>query len=115
MPQPEQAAQSTPHGWDRSNRRRHSSQCLPETQHCRLARDAVVSPVTAVDPDLFDEAQLDDLRGKLAGMSQAALATAYEFYRMACGLREDGIPREATMQRFWQVWEECRRRSERYR
>lgn len=31
---------------------------------------------------------------------------------MACGLREDGVPRLATMQRFWLVWEECRRRLE---
>ncbi len=45
-------------------------------------------------------------------MSDAALATAYEIYRMACGLREDGVPHPATMQRFWQVWEECRRRLE---
>jgi hypothetical protein len=29
---------------------------------------------------------------------------------MACGLRQDGTPRLATMQRFWPVWEECHRR-----
>jgi hypothetical protein len=66
--------------------------------------------VTVVDPGRLDDAQLAHFRRELAGMSQAALASTYEFYGMACGLREDGIPREATMQRFWQVWEECRRR-----
>ena len=71
--------------------------------------------MTAVDPDWLDEAQLEDLRRELASMSDAALAWIYEFYRIACGLREDGIPREATMQRFWQTWEECRRRLERCR
>ena len=67
--------------------------------------------MTALDPDRLDEAQLEDFRRELAGMSGAALATIYEIYRMACALREDGAPRAATMQRFWQVWEECRRRS----
>lgn len=71
--------------------------------------------MTAVDPDRLDEAQLDDFRRDLAGMSDSALAGTYEFYRMACGLREDGVPRAATMQRFWQVWEECRRRLEQSR
>jgi hypothetical protein len=60
--------------------------------------------VTAEDYDRLDEAQLDELRRELARMSDAALATAYEFYRTACGLRADGIPRPATMQRFLQVW-----------
>jgi hypothetical protein len=68
--------------------------------------------VTVVDPDWLGESQLDDLRREFAVMSDAALASAYETYRMACGLRQDGIPRPATMQRFWQVWEECRRRLE---
>jgi hypothetical protein len=68
--------------------------------------------VTAVDPDRLDEAQLDDLRRELASMSAAALASTYEIYRMACGLWKDGVPRPATMQRFWQVWEECCRRLE---
>jgi hypothetical protein len=68
--------------------------------------------VTAVDPDRLDEAQLDDLRRELASMSDAALARTYETYRMACGLRTDGVPRPATMQYFWKVWEECRRRLE---
>jgi hypothetical protein len=69
--------------------------------------------VTAVAADRLDEAQLEDFRRELAGMSDAALAWTYEFYRAACGLRADGIPREATMQRFWEVWAECRRRLER--
>jgi hypothetical protein len=56
--------------------------------------------------------RLDGFRRQLAGMSDAALARTYEIYRMACGLRTDGVPRLATMQRFWQVWEECRRRLE---
>src|ERR1700722_3605509 len=38
-------------------------------------------------------------------MSDAALARTYETYRIACGLRADGVPRPATMQRFWEVWE----------
>jgi hypothetical protein len=71
--------------------------------------------VTAVDPDRLDEAQLDDFRRELASMSDAALARTYEIYRMACGLRKDGVPRPATMQRFWQVWKECRRRLEQSR
>jgi hypothetical protein len=45
-------------------------------------------------------------------MSDAALARTYEIYRTACGLRKDGLPRPATMQHFWEVWEECRRRLE---
>ena len=45
-------------------------------------------------------------------MSDAALATLYETYRMACGLREDGVRRPATMG-FWQTWVEYRRRLER--
>ena len=36
-------------------------------------------------------------------MADAALATMYETYSMACGLRKDGIPQLATMQRFWKV------------
>ena len=64
------------------------------------------------DPDRLDESQLDDLRRELAGLTDAALARTYETYRMACGLRKDGVPRPATMQRFWEVWEECRRRLE---
>jgi hypothetical protein len=66
--------------------------------------------VTALDPDRLHESQLEDLRRELASMSDAALARMYETYRMACGLREDGVPRRATMQRFWQTWEECQRR-----
>jgi hypothetical protein len=66
--------------------------------------------VTVVAPDGLDESQLEDLRREFAGMSDVALAGTYETYRMACGLRTDGMPRRATMQRFWQVWEECRRR-----
>jgi hypothetical protein len=46
-------------------------------------------------------------------MSDAVLARTYEAYRATCELRKDGIPRPATIQRFWQVWEECRRRLER--
>jgi hypothetical protein len=65
--------------------------------------------------DRLDESQLEDFRGELATMSDAALAWTYEFYRTACGPREDGVPREATIQRFWQTWEECRRRLERSR
>jgi hypothetical protein len=42
-------------------------------------------------------------------MADAALATMYETYSMACGLRKDGIPQLATMQRFWKVWQKCRR------
>jgi hypothetical protein len=45
-------------------------------------------------------------------MLDAALARTYEIYRTACGLRKDGLPRPATMQHFWEVWEECRRRLE---
>jgi hypothetical protein len=71
--------------------------------------------VTALDPDRLDEAQLEAFHRDLAGMSDSALASAYETYRMACSLRTDGVPRVATMQRFWQVWEECRRRLERSR
>ena len=71
--------------------------------------------MTAVDPDQLDEAQLEDLRRELACMSDAALARTYETYRIACGLRTDGVPRRATMQSFWQVWEEYRRRLERRR
>jgi hypothetical protein len=52
--------------------------------------------VTALDPDRLDESQLDDLRRELASMSDAALARTYETYRMACGLRKDGVPRPAT-------------------
>ena len=69
--------------------------------------------MTALNPDRLDESQLDDLRLELASMSDAALAGTYETYRIACSLRTDDIPRPATMQRFWQVWEECRRRLER--
>jgi hypothetical protein len=68
--------------------------------------------VTALDPDRLDEAQLEDLRLELASMSDAALARTYEIYRVACGLRANGVPRVATMQRFWEVWQECRRRLE---
>jgi hypothetical protein len=68
--------------------------------------------VPALDADRLDETQLQDFRREFTGLSDAALARTYETYRMACGLRDDGFPREATMQRFWQVWEECRRRSE---
>ena len=63
-----------------------------------------------MDPDGLDESQLEDIHRELAGMSDAALARTYETYRIACGLRTDGIPRRATMQRFWQTWEECQRR-----
>ena len=66
--------------------------------------------MTAVEPDRLNEAELE---GELGSMSDAALAATYEFYRIACGLRTDGIPRLATIQRFWQAWEECRRRLER--
>jgi hypothetical protein len=68
--------------------------------------------VTALDPDRLDESQLEDLRRELASMPDAALARIYETYRIACGLRADGVPRMVTMQRFWQVWEELHRRSE---
>jgi len=68
--------------------------------------------VPATDPDCWNESHGADFRRELAGMSDAALAWTYELYRMACGWREDGVPRLGTMQRFWQVWEECRRRSE---
>lgn len=68
--------------------------------------------MTALDADQLDEARLEALRRELASMSDAALASTYETYRMACGLRKGGVPRPATMQRFWLVWEECRRRSE---
>ena len=68
--------------------------------------------MAAVDPDRLDESQLDDFRREFALMSDAALARTYETYRVACGLREDGIPRLGTMQRFWQAWEECCRRLE---
>jgi hypothetical protein len=63
----------------------------------------------------LDEAQLDVLRRELASMSDAVLASTYETYRMACGLRRDGVSRPATIQYFWQVWEECHRRLERTR
>ncbi len=69
--------------------------------------------MTTADPDRLDEAQLEDLRREFARMSDAALARTYEIYRVACGLRKNGIPRLATMQHFWEVWEECRRRLER--
>jgi hypothetical protein len=69
--------------------------------------------VTAVDPDRLDETQMEDFRRELAEMSDTALAWTHEFYRMACGWREGGVPLAATMQRFWEVWEECRRRLER--
>jgi hypothetical protein len=69
--------------------------------------------VTVADPDRLGEAQLEDFRRELASMSDAALARTYETYRMACGFRQDGVPRSATMQRFWEVWEESRRRLER--
>jgi hypothetical protein len=49
--------------------------------------------VTTLDPDRLDKAQLEDLRLELGSMSDAALATTYEFYRMACGLRKDVVPR----------------------
>jgi hypothetical protein len=39
-----------------------------------------------------NEALLDDLRRELAIISDAALASTYETYRMACGLRKDGPP-----------------------
>jgi hypothetical protein len=68
--------------------------------------------VIALDSDRLDEVQLEDFRRELGSMSDAALATKYELYRMACGWREGGVPREPTMQRFWEVWEECRRRLE---
>ena len=68
--------------------------------------------MTALDRDRLDESQLEDLRRELASLSDAALARIYETYRIACGLRADGIPRMATMQHFWEVWEECRRRLE---
>jgi hypothetical protein len=68
-----------------------------------------------VAPDWLDESQLEDLRLELGSMSDAALARTYETYRIACGPRTDGIPRGATMQHFWEVWEECRRRLERCR
>jgi hypothetical protein len=45
-----------------------------------------------VDPDRLDQSRLEDLRRELAGLSDAALATAYERYRVACGLRTDGVP-----------------------
>jgi hypothetical protein len=60
----------------------------------------------------LDESQLENLRQEFASMSNTALARTYETYRIACGLRTDGIPREATTQRFWQVWEELHRRLE---
>jgi hypothetical protein len=66
--------------------------------------------VVELDPDRLDDPRLDDVRRELASMSDGALASTYEIYRMACGLRKDGLPRAATIQRFWQVWEECRRR-----
>jgi len=42
--------------------------------------------------DWLDESQLEGLRRELTGMSDASLATTYETYRIACVLREDGIP-----------------------
>jgi hypothetical protein len=48
--------------------------------------------MTGVDPDRLDQTQLEALCRELAGMSDAALAWTYEFYRIACGLREDGDP-----------------------
>jgi DNA-binding GntR family transcriptional regulator len=68
--------------------------------------------VTTVELDWLDESQLEDLRRELASMTDAALARTYETYRRACGLLQDGIPHPATMQHFWEVWEECRRRLE---
>ena len=68
--------------------------------------------MTAVEPDRLDDAQLENLRRELGSMSDAALARTYEIYRMACGLRTNGIPRLATMQHFWEVWQECHRRLE---
>jgi hypothetical protein len=48
--------------------------------------------VAVVDADCLGEPQLDDLRRELASMSDAALARTHETYRIACGLRKDGVP-----------------------
>jgi hypothetical protein len=49
---------------------------------------------------------------RFAHMSDAALLSAYEFYRIACGLHEGHLPSAGTMQSFWQVWCELRMREE---
>jgi hypothetical protein len=47
-----------------------------------------------------------------AHMSDAALLSAFELYRVACGLHEGHLPSTGTMQNFWQVWCELRMREE---
>jgi len=47
--------------------------------------------VIVLHTDRLDESQLEDFRRELAGMSDAALATTHETYRIACGLRAAGL------------------------
>jgi hypothetical protein len=49
---------------------------------------------------------------KFADMSDTALLSTYEFYRIACGIHEGRLPRLSTMQSLWQVWCELRLREE---
>jgi hypothetical protein len=51
-------------------------------------------------------------RRKFADLSDAALLSSYEFYRIACGIHEGRLPRVETIQNFWAVWCELRLREE---
>jgi hypothetical protein len=62
--------------------------------------------------DWIEQEELAVSSRSFAGMSDAALASAFEFYRIACGMHEGRLPRTATMQNFWQAWCELRLREE---
>ena len=62
--------------------------------------------------DWIEQEEFTATRRRFAYMSDAALLSAYEFYRIACRLHEGHLPSAGTMQSFWQVWCELRMREE---
>jgi hypothetical protein len=71
--------------------------------------------VSGTEPDLLDwidEQELAVARQEFAGMSDAALMSNFEYYRVACAIHEGHLPRAATMQKFWSVWCELKARKE---
>jgi len=71
--------------------------------------------VSGAESDLLDWIDKQELQvacHEFAGMSDAALMSNFEYYRMACAIHEGKLPRAATMRKFWAIWCELTARQE---
>ncbi|MGA3188268.1 MAG: hypothetical protein ABSF22_14275 [Bryobacteraceae bacterium] len=80
-----------------------------DSPYVRLLNDSCVSGSLR---DWIEQEARTSERRKFAHLSDAAVVSNYEFYRIACGLHEGRLPRPETMQNFWAVWCELRLREE---